>query len=1247
MNDDEKNEGPQPWIDPALEARVVAGVLGETSAFEASELERILAENPELAIFKRRIEAVHALVGAAIRPEAPKIQLSPGRRQRLLKKLGVRPAPPTKKVKEFTQPFRRWLSPQMLNRLVACLVIMAFVAVLFSLSIPAVTGSLQKSSRRSVLASSRISHEQPEFSGESGGFVATEGLARGGAATASLSAPSALVDHRVDYNGQAAMEGVLKSVAPAAGKPMEFAMNAAPRAGVTVNVAPPSSVSMPPMSGPVNMVSTVSSTAQVAARTGGTTAVSSLDKVGPDSAGPSSRPRSSVAQSVDSLPALTMMATLESPVMQQAPEPAATPDSAMVIDAFTADLRQMSQQDRAAGNQEVAEKAKEALPAGPEDVRNSRYIVNGSPIGGTATGNVINQPVFSSRTTPDGKTIQEFDGFINYGCPIVATAAPQATAIKQFSGGWGKGSGSGTGARGEFAKNDEREQSAREAFKEEVAAPEPAKQNEASLSTGWDSLYMFRGVNVISTGLDGTASNSRSEREVAAAVPMEQAEAKASDGEAKQRVLNQPGKPGFVTSSPSAGSVDMRGFPLGTEVRTVAELGLDKKIFGDKSDVAPMLGDVPIAGKPLQEAQNYYASGRYDLAFKRYEQVLSADPYNIAARRGMEQVNNARTKYQETAYNEARGNMVLLVDNSWSSPVRKFAPAATQMQPQIDTHGTDSINRKLDEIIIPKIDFRDVTVREALDFIKQRAASLDTAEQDSALKGVHIVLKPVPDSAEPESKITLSLTDIPLRTAIDYVASVANMKFKVEPYAVVVAPVLEFATELRAKVPQPSTKSATAFQDEIKTAKQPFSTFSLHVSDVSFQLAKDALAKGTMPDPDRIRAEEFYNAFDYNDPSPGPGEEVACRIEQCAHPFVQQRDLVRIALKVAAAGRAAGQPLRLTILLDTSGSMEREDRAASVRRALGTLATLLGPNDRVTLIGFARTPRLLAEQVPGDQANKLVEIAARTPSEGGTNLELALALASEQALKQRLPAAQNRIVLLTDGAANLGNADPARLAREIEKTRQSGISFDACGVGANGLNDEMLEALTRKGDGRYYFLNRPEDADAGFARQLAGALRPAAENVKVQVVFNPARVSQYRLIGFEKHLLKKEDFRNDKVQAAELAAEEAGVALYQVQTLPEGEGELGEVFVRFRDPANGQMVEHSWTIPYDAKAPAFDKAAPSMQLAATAALLAEKLRGDSRVDLNAMAPIITNLRGRYPHQAKVGELIRMFERMRQ
>ena len=190
----------------------------------------------------------------------------------------------------------------------------------------------------------------------------------------------------------------------------------------------------------------------------------------------------------------------------------------------------------------------------------------------------------------------------------------------------------------------------------------------------------------------------------------------------------------------------------------------------------------------LQEAQGFYASGRYDLAFKRYEQVLNVDRYNIAARRGMEQVNVARAKYADTAYSEARGDMLRQVNKGWELPVRKFDVGASTIidQPQLDTRGTAAIIRKLDEIIIPRIDFRDATVREALDFIRQRAAALDTLESDPTRKGINVVLKLAPDSLEAATRITLSLTDVPLRAAIDYVARAANLKLKVEPFAVVV-----------------------------------------------------------------------------------------------------------------------------------------------------------------------------------------------------------------------------------------------------------------------------------------------------------------------------------------------------------------------------------------------------------------------------------------------------------------------------
>jgi Ca-activated chloride channel homolog len=438
--------------------------------------------------------------------------------------------------------------------------------------------------------------------------------------------------------------------------------------------------------------------------------------------------------------------------------------------------------------------------------------------------------------------------------------------------------------------------------------------------------------------------------------------------------------------------------------------------------------------------------------------------------------------------------------------------------------------------------------------------------------------------------------------------------------------------------------------NELSAAKNAFSTFSLHVSDVSFKLAESALARGEWPEAAKIRIEEFVNAFDYGDPLPCHDERIACYVEQSIHPFLQQRNVLRVSMRTAAAGRASSTPLRLTFLLDNSGSMERIDRQDTVRRAFALLAAQLKPIDQVTLISFARQPRLLADQISGEAAQQLVELIDQLPSEGGTNIEAALQLAFEKAKEQQLSGAQNRIVLLTDGAVNLGDAQPESLSRMIETIRDAGIAFDAAGISAEGLNDEVLEALTRKGDGRYYLLDSAESADDGFARQIAGALRPSAKNVKVQVEFNPKRVGQYKLLGFEKHLLKQEDFRNDQVDAAEMAAAEAGVAVYQFEAKPNGEGDVGSVSVRFRDLATGQMVEHRWPIPYEADPPRPDQANASLRIATTAAMFAAKLRGEplgETVDLKTLSDLLSSLPEREHNAQRVQQLQRMIQQARE
>ncbi len=409
-----------------------------------------------------------------------------------------------------------------------------------------------------------------------------------------------------------------------------------------------------------------------------------------------------------------------------------------------------------------------------------------------------------------------------------------------------------------------------------------------------------------------------------------------------------------------------------------------------------------------------------------------------------------------------------------------------------------------------------------------------------------------------------------------------------------------------APVRRPAPNAATP-QPEVITAENAFSTFSLNVSDVSFKLAAASLEKNQMPDAASVRTEEFINAFDYRDPEPTGNRPLAFNWERARYPFAHNRDLLRFSVKTAASGRQAGRPLNLVLLLDNSGSMERADRIRIRQECLRVLATQLQPSDRVSVVAFARTPRLWVDGLPGSQAGELAGRVGQLTPDGGTNLEEAMNLAYQTARRYFQAAGINRVVLLTDGAANLGDVEPDSLRRQVEVNRQHGVALDCFGIGWDGYNDDLLEALSRNGDGRYGFINTPEAATTEFAGQLAGALRVAASDVKVQVQFNPRRVTAHRQMGYAKHQLTKEQFRDNTVDAAEIGAAEAGNALYVVEVNPAGEGPLGVARVRFKVPGTSDYREQEWTLAYDGAAKGFAQAAPSLRLAGVAAAFSEWL----------------------------------------
>jgi hypothetical protein len=266
----------------------------------------------------------------------------------------------------------------------------------------------------------------------------------------------------------------------------------------------------------------------------------------------------------------------------------------------------------------------------------------------------------------------------------------------------------------------------------------------------------------------------------------------------------------------------------------------------------------------------------------------------------------------------------------------------------------------------------------------------------------------------------------------------------------------------------------------------------------------------------------------------------------------------------------------------------------------------LQPQDKLSVVSFSRTATLRADGVNGTNAIELAkQIGALTP-EGGTNLEEAMDLAYRTALRHYAATAINRVVLLTDGAANLGNVEPKALKAKVEGFRKQGVALDCFGIGWDGLNDDLLEQLSRNGDGRYGYINAPEEAGTEFAGQLAGALHVAASDVKVQVEFNPKRVTAYRQVGYAKHQLTKQQFRDNTVDAAEIGASEAGNGLYIIETNPNGDGPIATVRARFRIPQTSDYREHEWVVPYGSSVDV-EQSSSAMRLAVSASAFSEWL----------------------------------------
>jgi Ca-activated chloride channel family protein len=341
----------------------------------------------------------------------------------------------------------------------------------------------------------------------------------------------------------------------------------------------------------------------------------------------------------------------------------------------------------------------------------------------------------------------------------------------------------------------------------------------------------------------------------------------------------------------------------------------------------------------------------------------------------------------------------------------------------------------------------------------------------------------------------------------------------------------------------------------MQVMQNPLSTFSIDVDTASYANMRRFLMRGQRPPKDSVRIEELVNYFPYDYAPPAKSDEkpFASHVEVAACPWEPTHRLVRVGLKgreIAADKRPASN---LVFLIDVSGSMQPQNKLPLVKKAMTMLIDQLNGEDRVAIVVYAGSSGLVLPSTACNDRekqsvlNSLEELSAGGSTNGGEGIGLAYSVAQSNFIQ----GGTNRVILCTDGDFNVGVTNQGDLTRLIEKKAKGGVFLSVLGFGMGNLKDSTMEKLADKGNGNYGYIDTIQEAKKVLVEQMSGTLITIAKDVKIQIEFNPAVVSSYRLIGYENRLLAKEDFNDDKKDAGEIGAGHAVTALYEV--VPAGE----------------------------------------------------------------------------------------------
>ncbi|MBQ5315961.1 MAG: von Willebrand factor type A domain-containing protein [Oscillospiraceae bacterium] len=426
-----------------------------------------------------------------------------------------------------------------------------------------------------------------------------------------------------------------------------------------------------------------------------------------------------------------------------------------------------------------------------------------------------------------------------------------------------------------------------------------------------------------------------------------------------------------------------------------------------------------------------------------------------------------------------------------------------------------------------------------------------------------------------------------------------------------------------APVPHPdkNTEEYSHYDDNgyRDAAKTPLSTFSADVDTASYANVRRMTETGRIIPSDAVRIEEFVNYFDYNYTKPTGDKPFSVDLELSDCPWNKNAQLMSVGIQARPLDKEPSS--NLVFLIDVSGSMYSDDKLPLVVDSIQELTKNLTANDRVSIVTYSGEERVVLAGAKGNQINAVTALTDLLEASGSTNGESGINMAYEIAENYFIEGANNRVIMATDGDLNVGISDKDELAKFIEKKRDTGVYLTVLGFGTGNIKDNKMEALAKEGNGNYYYIDSETEAEKVLVKEKNGTLVTVADDVKIQVEFNPDVVSQYRLIGYDSRRLENEDFDNDAKDAADVGAGQSVTVLYEIipakgqtkglkyQKSTGNKNEICTMSIRYKDPGETDSKKLSYKFRTDTYVP-FAKADPRLRVSASAAMFAMSLRED-------------------------------------